>query len=266
VIFLRQPHQTVRTVRLWHHLSLGGAGKNRLSADPAQGLGTMKTRVLTVEDDPLAANEIVTELEKSGFEVDWVDNGPDGLARAMSGEYDVIMLDRMLPGLDGLTIVTTLRTVGVQAPVLMLSALGDVDERITGLRAGGDDYLTKPFNPDELTARLEVLLRRRREVPARNETTLNVGPLSVDLISRKVTRDGAEVSLLPTEYRILEFMMRNTGQTITRTMLFETVWGYHFDPGTNLIDVHMGRLRKKIDPPGAKAMIQTVRGSGYILT
>jgi two-component system OmpR family response regulator len=259
-------HSPISSSRLWHHLPFGSADGPRFFAGADLGLGTMTTRVLTVEDDPLAANEIVAELEKCGFEVDWVDNGPDGLARAMSGEYDVIMLDRMLPGLDGLTILTTLRTVGVQAPVLMLSALGDVDERIRGLRAGGDDYLTKPFNSDELTARLEVLLRRRRETPARNETTLNAGPLLIDLISRKVTRDGIEVSLLPTEYRILEFMMRHAGQTITRTMLFEAVWGYHFDPGTNLIDVHMGRLRKKIDLPGAKATIQTVRGSGYILT
>jgi two-component system OmpR family response regulator len=253
-------------MKLWHHLFFGSAGGIRPQTDVSLGLGTMNTRVLTVEDDPLAANEIVTELEKCGFEVDWINNGPEGLARAMSGDYDVIMLDRMLPGLDGLTILTTLRSVGVQAPVLMLSALGDVDERITGLRAGGDDYLTKPFNSDELTARLEVLLRRRRETPARNETTLNAGTLSIDLISRKVTRGDAEVSLLPTEYRILEFMMRHTGHTITRTMLFEAVWGYHFDPGTNLIDVHMGRLRKKIDPPGTTAMIQTVRGAGYILT
>jgi two-component system OmpR family response regulator len=225
----------------------------------------MTTRVLTIEDDPLTANEIVSELEKSGFDVHWVANGTDGLAQAVSGGYDLIMLDWMLPGLDGLTILTTLRTVGVQTPVLMLSALGDVDERIRGLRAGGDDYLTKPFDPAELVARLEVLLRRCREVPASNVTTLQAGPLEVDLISRKVTRDGLEVGLLPTEYRILEFMMRHCGQVITRTMLFEEVWGYHFDPGTNLIDVHMGRLRKKIDLPGMSPVIQTVRGSGYIL-
>jgi two-component system, OmpR family, response regulator len=225
----------------------------------------MTTRVLTIEDDPLTANEIVSELEKSGFDVHWVANGTEGLAQAVSGGYDLIMLDWMLPGLDGLTILTTLRTVGVQTPVLMLSALGDVDERIRGLRAGGDDYLTKPFDPAELVARLEVLLRRCREVPASNVTTLQAGPLEVDLISRKVTRDGVEVDLLPTEYRILEFMMRHCGQVITRTMLFEEVWGYHFDPGTNLIDVHMGRLRKKIDLPGMSPVIQTVRGSGYIL-
>lgn len=225
----------------------------------------MTTRVLTIEDDPLTAIEIVSELEKSGFDVHWVANGTDGLAQAVSGGYDLIMLDWMLPGLDGLTILTTLRTVGVQTPVLMLSALGDVDERIRGLRAGGDDYLTKPFDPAELVARLEVLLRRCREVPAANVATLQAGPLEVDLISRKVTREGVEVDLLPTEYRILEFMMRHCGQVITRTMLFEEVWGYHFDPGTNLIDVHMGRLRKKIDLPGMSPVIQTVRGSGYIL-
>ncbi|WP_322045702.1 response regulator transcription factor [Paraburkholderia sp. J67] len=222
-------------------------------------------RVLTVEDDAVTANEIVSELTQRGFVVDWVDNGRDGMARAMSDEYDAITLDRMLPGVDGLSILTAMRTVGIQTPVLMLSALGDVDERVRGLRAGGDDYLTKPFDPEELTARLEVLLRRRQASTVARETALHVGPLELDLISRKVRRDGEEVALLPTEYRVLEFMMRHAGKTITRTMLFEAVWGYHFDPGTNLIDVHMGRLRKKIDPPGVAPLIQTVRGSGYIL-
>ncbi|MBN3855789.1 response regulator transcription factor [Paraburkholderia sp. Ac-20340] len=224
-----------------------------------------QVRVLTVEDDAVTANEIVSELTQRGFVVDWVDNGRDGMARAMSDEYDAITLDRMLPGVDGLSILTAMRTVGIQTPVLMLSALGDVDERVRGLRAGGDDYLTKPFDPEELTARLEVLLRRRQAATVTRETALNVGPLELDLISRKVRRDGEEVALLPTEYRVLEFMMRHAGKTITRTMLFEAVWGYHFDPGTNLIDVHMGRLRKKIDPPGVPPLIQTVRGSGYIL-
>ncbi|WP_199272496.1 response regulator transcription factor [Paraburkholderia acidisoli] len=222
-------------------------------------------RVLTVEDDAVTANEIVSELSQRGFAVDWVDNGRDGMARAMSDDYDAVTLDRMLPGVDGLSILTAMRTVGIQTPVLMLSALGDVDERVRGLRAGGDDYLTKPFDPEELTARLEVLLRRRDAQNVARETALLVGPLELDLISRKVRRDGEEVALLPTEYRVLEFMMRHAGQTITRTMLFEAVWGYHFDPGTNLIDVHMGRLRKKIDPPGMPPLIQTVRGSGYIL-
>ncbi|POR50101.1 winged helix family two component transcriptional regulator [Paraburkholderia eburnea] len=224
-----------------------------------------QVRVLTVEDDAVTANEIVNELTQRGFVVDWVDNGRDGMARAMSDEYDAITLDRMLPGVDGLSILTAMRTVGIQTPVLMLSALGDVDERVRGLRAGGDDYLTKPFDPEELTARLEVLLRRRQAATVARETALRVGPLELDLISRKVRRDGEEVALLPTEYRVLEFMMRHAGKTITRTMLFEAVWGYHFDPGTNLIDVHMGRLRKKIDPPGVPPLIQTVRGSGYIL-
>ncbi|WP_201700069.1 response regulator transcription factor [Paraburkholderia hiiakae] len=222
-------------------------------------------RVLTVEDDAVTANEIVSELTQRGFAVEWVDNGRDGMARAMSDEYDAITLDRMLPGVDGLSILTAMRTIGIQTPVLMLSALGDVDERVRGLRAGGDDYLTKPFDPEELTARLEVLLRRRQAASVARETALRVGPLELDLISRKVRRDGEEVVLLPTEYRVLEFMMRHAGKTITRTMLFEAVWGYHFDPGTNLIDVHMGRLRKKIDPPGVPPLIQTVRGSGYIL-
>jgi len=224
-----------------------------------------QVRVLTVEDDAVTANEIVSELTQRGFTVEWVDNGRDGMARAMSDEYDAITLDRMLPGVDGLSILTAMRTVGIQTPVLMLSALGDVDERVRGLRAGGDDYLTKPFDPEELTARLEVLLRRRQAASVARETALRVGPLELDLISRKVRRDGEEVALLPTEYRVLEFMMRHAGKTITRTMLFEAVWGYHFDPGTNLIDVHMGRLRKKIDPPGVPPLIQTVRGSGYIL-
>ncbi|MFM0285686.1 response regulator transcription factor [Paraburkholderia megapolitana] len=223
------------------------------------------SRVLTIEDDEITANEIVGQLKNRGFTVDWAANGRDGMVRAISDEYDVITLDRMLPGVDGLTILTTMRSIGVQTPVLMLSALGDVDERVRGLRAGGDDYLTKPFDPDELTARLEVLLRRSQMPTAQTAMSLRVGPLELDLISRKVQYNGEEIALLPTEYRVLEFMMRHAGQTITRTMLFEAVWGYHFDPGTNLIDVHMGRLRKKINLPDAKPMIQTVRGSGYVL-
>ncbi|MEA3111971.1 MAG: two-component system, OmpR family, response regulator [Caballeronia sp.] len=222
-------------------------------------------RVLMIEDDPMTANEIVTELEQCGFSVEWISNGRDGLVRAMANDHDVITLDRMFPELDGLTILTAMRTVGIQTPVLMLSGLGDVDEKVLGLRACGDDYLTKPFDPDELTARVDMLLRRRSDQSPKDATTLEVGPLKIDLVSRKVTRDEKEITLLPTEYRILEFMVRLSGQTITRTMLFEAVWGYHFDPGTNLIDVHMGRLCRKIDPPGTTALIQTVRGCGYIL-
>jgi len=221
--------------------------------------------VLTVEDDPAAADEIINELRERGLTVDWVDNGPEGMMRAMSGQYAAITLDRMLPGVDGLTILKAIRALGLQTPVLMLSALGDVDERICGLRAGGDDYLTKPFDPGELAARIEVMLRRVSQIPTAQETRLKAGPLEIDLLSRVVTRDGREIELQPTEYRVLEFMMRHAGQAITRTMLFEAVWGYHFNPGTNLINVHVARLRKKIDPPGTQALIQTVRGSGYML-
>jgi len=223
------------------------------------------SRVLAIEDDEITGNEIVRALQSRGYSVDWVDNGQDGMVRAISGEYDLITLDRMLPRVDGLTILTTVRSIGIRTPVLMLSSLGDVDERVRGLRAGGDDYLTKPFDPEEMSARLEALLRRNQSPTAPTQTTLCVGPIELDLISRKVQRDGQEIELLPTEYRVLEFMMRHAGQTVTRTMLFEAVWGYHFDPGTNLIDVHMGRLRRKIDPSGVKPLIETVRGAGYIL-
>lgn len=223
------------------------------------------SRVLTIEDDEITGNEIVRELQSRGYSVDWVEDGQEGMVRAISAEYDLITLDRMLPGIDGLTILTTMRGVGIRTPVLMLSSLGDIDARVRGLRAGGDDYLTKPFDPEEMAARLEALLRRSQTPPTQAQTTLCVGPLELDLISRSLRRDGEDIELLPTEYRVLEIMMRHAGQTVTRTMLFESVWGYHFDPGTNLIDVHMGRLRKKIDPGGAKPLIKTVRGAGYIL-
>src|ERR1700761_1157867 len=178
------------------------------SVERAAAHAMIMSRVLTIEDDEITANEIVGELKSRGFTVDWVANGRDGMARAISEDYDVITLDRMLPGVDGLTILTTMRSIGIQTPVLMLSALGDVDERVRGLRAGGDDYLTKPFDPEEMTARLEVLLRRSQTSTAPLETHLSIGPLQLDLISRKVQRDGEEIALLPTEYRVLEFMMR----------------------------------------------------------
>jgi two-component system OmpR family response regulator len=193
-----------------------------------------------------------------------VANGKDGLVRAVSEPFDAITLDRMLPGVDGLTIVTVMRNAGVETPVLMISALGEVDERVRGLRAGGDDYMTKPFASEEMSARLEVLLRRRVGGEAR-ETVLQVEDLELDLVTREVSRGGQALSLLPTEFKLLELMMRNAGQVLTRTMIFEAVWGYHFDPGTNLIDVHLGRLRRKVDAPGCKPLIHTVRGSGYAL-
>jgi two-component system OmpR family response regulator len=178
--------------------------------------------------------------------------GREGMAKVMAGEYDVVTLDRMLPDLDGLTIVATMRGVGMETPVLVMSAMSDVDHRIQGLRAGGDDYLTKPFSPDEMFARVEVLLRRRPR-NAKPETVL-----------RRVTHGKRELELQPTEFRVLEFMMRHAGQVLTRTMIFEAVWGCRFDPGTNLIDVHVGRLRKKVDVPGERPLIRTIRGSGYL--
>ena len=217
-------------------------------------------RVLTIEDDAVTAQEIVAELTSHGLEVDWADNGREGLAKAIAGGYDLITLDRMLPELDGLTIVTTLRNLKIATPILMISALSDVDERV---RAGGDDYLTKPFASDEMAARVEVLLRRN-SVPLA-QTRLQVADLQLDLISHEARRGEQALSLLPTEYKLLEFLMRHAGQVITRMMIFEEVWGYHFDPGTNLIDVHIGRLRKKIDAAGQTPLIRTVRGSGYAI-
>jgi two-component system OmpR family response regulator len=220
-------------------------------------------RVLTIEDDQTTADEIATELAAHGFAVDIVGDGKLGLDKALGGRYDAITLDRMLPGLDGLSVVTRLRAAGIETPVLMISALSDVDERVRGLRAGGDDYLVKPFASDEMAARLEVLLRRR-QTPAL-VVKLQVEDLELDLMQRTVKRNGATLDLKATEFRLLEFMMRNSGQTLTRSMIFEAVWNYHFDPYTNLIEVHMARLRKKIDTPGLPALIHTVWGSGYML-
>jgi two-component system OmpR family response regulator len=220
-------------------------------------------RVLTIEDDLVTAEEIATELRSHGFEVDLAADGSNGLALARAGDYAVITLDRMLPGVDGLTLVTTLRREGVTTPVLMISALSDVDERVRGLRAGGDDYLTKPFASDEMAARVEVLIRRHGQMGAA-DSVLRAGDLELDLMSRSVRRGGQEISLLPTEFKLLEFLVRNAGQVVTRTMLFQEVWGYHFDPGTNLIDVHIGRVRKRIEQPGRTQPIKTVRGTGYV--
>ena len=212
-------------------------------------------RVLVIEDDQQTAAEITAALGDHGFDVDVAHTGREGLLNAAGDKYDAIVLDRMLPGdLDGLGVLATLRTIGIETPVLILSALSAVDERVRGLRAGGDDYLTKPFEFVELTARLEVLARRHA-VPAR-ETTLRVSDLEIDLLTRE---------LLPREYRLLEYLMRHPGQVVTRTMLFEEVWGYHYDPQTNVIDVHIGRLRRKLEEGGLSQLIHTVRGSGYVL-
>ena len=220
-------------------------------------------KILTIEDDELIADDIVRTLTSSGFSVDVARTGREGMAKVMAGEYDVVTLDRMLPDLDGLTIVTTMRGVGMETPVLVMSAMSDVDHRIQGLRAGGDDYLTKPFSADEMFARVEVLLRRRPR-NAKAETLLRTGALELDLVRRRVTHGKRELELQPTEFRVLEFMMRHAGQVLTRTMIFEAVWGCRFDPGTNLIDVHVGRLRKKVDVLGERPLIRTIRGSGYL--
>ena len=221
-------------------------------------------KILTIEDDELIADDIVRTLTSSGFSVDVARTGREGMAKVMAGEYDVVTLDRMLPDLDGLTIVATMRGVGMETPVLVMSAMSDVDHRVQGLRAGGDDYLTKPFSPDEMFARVEVLLRRRPR-NAQAETLLRTGALELDLVRRRVSHGKRELELQPTEFRVLEFMMRHTGQVLTRTMIFEAVWGCRFDPGTNLIDVHVGRLRKKVEMPGERPLIRTIRGSGYLL-
>lgn len=221
-------------------------------------------RVLVIEDDEVTAREMAAELSGHGLEVDWVGEGSAGLERALAGHYDVITLDRMLPGIDGIDIIAALRQRGVMAPVLMISALSDVDERIRGLRAGGDDYLTKPFAPDEMAARVEVLLRRGDA--GHSHLQLKVADLELDLIARTAHRGELKLNLLPTEFRLLEFLVRHRDQVLTRMMLFEQVWGLNFDPGTNLIDVHIGRLRRKVDPPGKLALIHTVRGSGYRLS
>ncbi|HEY9132295.1 MAG TPA: response regulator transcription factor [Dyella sp.] len=220
-------------------------------------------QVLVIEDDEVTAREIVAELSVHGMVAEWVPDGRHGLERALDGSFDLITLDRMLPGMDGIDVVAALRRAKVDTPVLMISALSDVDERVRGLRAGGDDYLTKPFAPDEMSARAEVLLRRRQSADGGNR--LRVADLELDLVRHVAHRNGQVLNLLPTEFRLLEFLMRNSGQVVTRTMIFEAVWGFHFDPGTNVIDVHIGRLRRKIDSAGQTPLIRTARGTGYML-
>ena len=209
------------------------------------------------------ADYLAKGLKEEGYVVDQSANGRDGLLRAASGSYDLLIVDRMLPELDGLAVVSTLRASGNRVPVLILSALGEVDERIRGLRAGGDDYLTKPFSFGEMTARLEALLRRGSAAP--RETVLRVGDLKMDLVARRVTRQGREIHLQPQEWRLLEYLMRHAGRVLSRTMIFENVWDYNFDPQTNVIDVHIGRLRKKIDRDFKYTLLQTVRGVGYVI-
>jgi two-component system, OmpR family, response regulator len=219
-------------------------------------------KVLLIEDDGETALEISAELADRGFVVEWSADGIEGLDKARNGRHDAMVVDRLLPGMDGLTIIETLRQEQVRTPVLVLSALGAVDDRVRGLRMGGDDYLTKPFAIVELVARIEALLRRPVET---RETTLRVGPLEIDLIERSARRGDRVIELLPREFRLLEYMMQRSDQLLTRAMLLEEVWNYKFVPATNLVDVHMGRLRHKVDGPNDMPMIHNVRGAGFIL-
>ena len=220
-------------------------------------------RVLVIEDDREIAHFLQKGLKESGHGADLVDDGEAGLEMARSGGYDVLIVDRMLPRRDGLSVIQTLRAEGNRTAVLILSALGEVDDRVKGLKAGGDDYLTKPFALSELLARIEALARR--SAPEELETRYTVGDLVLDRLSHKVTRAGEPILLQPREFRLLEYLMKHAGQVVTRTMLLENVWDYHFDPQTNVIDVHISRLRSKIDKGFDRPMLQTVRGAGYRL-
>jgi len=220
-------------------------------------------RILLVEDDTEAAGYLVKGLTESGHIVEHAADGERGLQMAVSNAYDSMIIDRMLPKRDGLSVIEELRRMGNMAPVLILSALDDVDERVTGLKAGGDDYLTKPYQISELTARLQALTRRAQT--GVQGTVLHVGDLTLDLIKHKVTRSGRNINLQPREFRLLEYLMQHAGQVVTRSMLLENVWDYHFDPQTNVIDVQISRLRSKIDKDFDSALLHTVRGAGYKL-
>jgi two-component system OmpR family response regulator len=223
----------------------------------------MLPKILVIEDDAKTAAEMIETMTAHGFEIEWTGDGREGLSKAVAGNFDLITLDRLLPGLEGLDILAELRAKGIDTPVLVLSALGDIDERIRGLRTGGDDYLTKPFSLAELTARLDALLRRRRmEVPV---SVLRVADLEMNLLSREVRRGGRKIELVPREFQLLQFLMRHAGQVVTRKMIFEAVWDYHFDPHTNVIEVQVGRLRRKLEEGEKKQILLTVRGSGYVL-
>jgi len=220
-------------------------------------------RVLVIEDDLDVAAFLVKGLGEAGHAVDLASDGAVGEERALSGGYDVMIVDRMLPRKDGLSIITSLRASGDKTPVLILSALGAVDDRVKGLRAGGDDYLTKPFAFAELLARVDALARRR--APEESDTRYVVGDLVLDRLARRVTRGKEVLSLQPREFRLLEYLMKHAGQVVTRTMLLEGVWDYHFDPQTNVIDVHISRLRAKIDKDFDVQLLHTVRGAGYVI-
>jgi two-component system, OmpR family, response regulator len=220
-------------------------------------------RILVVEDDREIAHFIHRGLKETGHAAEVAGDGDSGLELALTGTFDVIVMDRMLPGRDGLSAIQAIRAAGIRTPVLILSALGEVDDRVRGLKAGGDDYLTKPFALTELLARIEALARRA--APEETTTRYQVGDLLLDRLTHKVTRGGQAILLQPREFRLLEYLMRNAGQVVTRTMLLENVWDYHFDPQTNVIDVHISRLRSKIDKGFEHPLLHTVRGAGYMI-
>jgi two-component system OmpR family response regulator len=220
-------------------------------------------RILAVEDDAESAGYLVCGLEEEGHAVSLAANGCDGLHLATTGNFELLIVDRMLPGLDGLTLVKTLRSRHIETPVLFLTTMSGIDDRVTGLNAGGDDYLVKPFAFCELVARVKALSRRPRNTMV--ETHFTVADLELDLLSRVVKRGGNELLLQPREFRLLEYLIRNAGQVVTRTMLLDNVWHYHFDPRTNVVESHMSRLRTKIDKGFAQELIHTVRGAGYCL-
>ena len=220
-----------------------------------------RRRILVIEDDPETAEQLVDFLETRGYAADLAVDGNDGLRLAQSAPYAVVVIDRMLPGVDGIAVIRRLREAGTFTPALIVSALGEVDDRVRGLRAGGDDYLVKPFAFVEFLARVEALARRSATVA--KETVLRVGDLELDLVSRTVNRGGREVELLPREFQVLEYLVRNQGHVVPRAMLLEHVWDLHFDPTTNIIDVYVGRVRRKVDSEQAYPLIHTIRGVGF---
>ncbi len=226
----------------------------------------MSKRILIIEDDLATSAFVAKGLKEAGYAVETTGEGREGLYLATSADFDLIILDRMLPQIDGLAIVTSLRAAAITTPVLMLTAMSAVDERVRGLRAGADDYLVKPFSFEELHARAEALLRRPKGGEPREETQLRCADLELDLVARTVTRNGRRIELQPREFQMLAFLLSRQGRVVTRTMLLEGVWDYHFDPQTNVIDVHISKLRKKIDAPGEPPLIHTVRGAGYMLS
>jgi two-component system, OmpR family, response regulator len=222
-----------------------------------------RRRVLVIEDDPETAEQLVESLATNGYQVDLAVNGNDGLSRGRTCEYAVMTIDRMLPGADGIAIIRRLREGGVTTPALIISALGEVDDRVRGLRAGGDDYLVKPFAFAELLARVEALARRSATIV--KDTVLRVGDLKLDLVSRTVSRGDRDIDLLPREFQVLEYLVRNEGHVVPRAMLLQHVWDLHFDPTTNIIDVYVGRVRRKIDSQQAYPLIHTIRGIGFCI-